>query len=594
MGLRSVVLVPTRVLVAQWATSLNEALPGLLVSTKVGDTRPWQVMVSTVQTAMNRPVLKRSEHGLLVADECHRYGAHRFSEALRPEYERRLGLTATLRRDDRGDSILGKYFGGICHDLGYRRALDEELIAPYRFAYASVPLSAGERAEYDDVQERLTSARRVLVSEWDIPEEPFGEFYAAVSRLADGGVRRAKFYLFNFSRRQAVLAATKMKFLALAALAPAVRTSSGTIVFTQTQESSQHVAETLRSTGCSAAAIYSALDEEEREQRLDLFRRHETTAISAPRILDEGVDVPEADLGIIVAANRGRRQTIQRLGRVLRRRPGKVARFVVMYAGGTVEDPFNGHELPDFYKECIPYADDFGKFDLGKGELPSLLEFLGVTEDRASELVQHDIHRAATGAQETVIPTPTEGELQPADDEENHEGLAEDGEEGLDPASCSRSYAPISSSHLRRLYDFASAAHQHLSTRRYSLKGGILAACLYGDAAAHYFDKTTGLEVLDVVLLYRASAAKKPLRSGALFSYDFGISDLGRNPDEDPTTFTGRRINISARILKVADADPDEAVRAWLRDESRKQVLASGRAVLVWPRKYVGRIVGSK
>lgn len=593
VGLRAVVVVPKRVLVAQWVTNLNKVLPGFMVSTQIADKRPWQVMVTTVQAAMNSPVLKRSEHGLLVADECHRYGAERFSQALRPEYERRLGLTATLKRDDRGDRILESYFKGICHDLGYRRALDEELISPYRFAYASVPLNARERREYDDIEESLTSARRALVSDWDIPEKPFGEFYAAVSRLADGGDRQAKFYLFNFSRRQAVLAGTKMKLMALAALAPAVRTSSGTIVFTKTQDASQSAAETLQATGCSAAAIHSALDEGEREQRLDLFRRHETTAISAPRILDEGVDVPEADLGIIMAASRGRRQTIQRLGRVLRRRPGKVARFVVMYAEGTVEDPFNGQELPDFYEECIPHADEFDKFDVAKGEMPSLLEFLGAAEDRASEVVQHDIHRAAVGAQETVILTSTEDELKEAEEEE-HEDL-DDADEGLDSTLPPRSYAPISPSHLRRLYDFASSAHQHLATKRYSLKGGILAACLCGDAAAHYVDKTTGLEVLDVVLLYRANASKKPLPSGTLFSYDFGISDLGRNPEEDPATFTGRRINISAQMLKVGDADPDDAVRAWLKDEARTQLRGPDRrAVLVWPRQYIGRVVGSR
>ena len=71
---------------------------------------------------------------------------------------------------------------------------------------------------------------------------------------------------------------------------------------------------------------------DEREERLDMLKSGEIIALSAPRILDEGIDVPDADLGVVMASNRSRRQMIQRLGRVLRRREGKTARFVVLYA----------------------------------------------------------------------------------------------------------------------------------------------------------------------------------------------------------------------------------------------------------------------
>jgi superfamily II DNA or RNA helicase len=66
----------------------------------------------------------------------------------------------------------------------------------------------------------------------------------------------------------------------------------------------------------------------------------------APRVLDEGVDVPAADLAVIAGASRSRRQVVQRMGRVLRKKPdGRLARFVVLFAQGTIEDPaFGAHE----------------------------------------------------------------------------------------------------------------------------------------------------------------------------------------------------------------------------------------------------------
>ena len=72
----------------------------------------------------------------------------------------------------------------------------------------------------------------------------------------------------------------------------------------------------------------------------------------APRVLDEGIDVPDADLGIVVNASRTRRQMIQRMGRILRRkRPGVGARFVILYATDTIEDPSMRFERDGFLDE---------------------------------------------------------------------------------------------------------------------------------------------------------------------------------------------------------------------------------------------------
>ena len=381
-GLRCVILVPSLVLRNQWASSLAQLLPGIRVSEDPSAAIRWQVLVITVQSAYQRPLLNPGEQGLLVADECHRYGSESWAQALRPEYVRRLGLSATVERDDDGDYVLRRYFRGICFDLDYQRAATDQLIAPFRLAFAAVPLSAREQSNYDRLEDDLYLARRELVAQHGVSPEPIGEFLKQVQRLADdrsrgsgGGLARK--YLKRFSDRRALLSGTRLKTLTLATLAPAVRDSSGTIVFTQTVEASKNVAEVLKATGCKSAAIHSEMNDDEREQCLDLFRSQAVTAISAPRVLDEGIDVPEADLGIVLATNRSRRQMIQRLGRVLRRKPGKQARFVILYAKGTVEDPYAQAHLPDFYEIAQPAASAAERFDLQQpGETDRLLCYL--------------------------------------------------------------------------------------------------------------------------------------------------------------------------------------------------------------------------
>ncbi|HUG84999.1 MAG TPA: helicase-related protein, partial [Euzebya sp.] len=78
--------------------------------------------------------------------------------------------------------------------------------------------------------------------------------------------------------------------------------------------------------------------------------------VVAPRVLDEGVDVPDAELAVVLAAFRTRRQMIQRLGRVLRlKADGRAARLIVVFAIDTREDPAMGAQ-EDFLAEVTGVA----------------------------------------------------------------------------------------------------------------------------------------------------------------------------------------------------------------------------------------------
>lgn len=395
-GRRCVVIVPTRELVRQWIAQVKSAFPRDWVVDhphRLG----WTIVVTTVHKLKEAPAFKPGEHGLLVADECHRYGAETFALSLRDEFDWRLGLSATFERNDSSyEQILLPYFNGICYDLGYGRARADNVIAPFRFAFARVPFKDDERADYDHWSKACRDTLLRLQLDHEVPFEPFAEILLAVQRIADSdghpGRFLAKKYLLAFSRRRKVLAETHAKQLALVAMADAVRESHGTIVFTQTQASATQAARLLAGQGCPSSAIHSGLDDEERVIELQRFKDQRTKAISAPRILDEGVDVPAADLGIVMASNRSRRQLVQRLGRILRRKVGDApGRFVVLYVSDTVEDPFASRGLPHFYGECLPHADMVGRFNLDTFGIDDLLTFLSVSGDATTSTTMQDI-----------------------------------------------------------------------------------------------------------------------------------------------------------------------------------------------------------
>ncbi|MCU0274364.1 MAG: hypothetical protein MUE34_14125 [Acidimicrobiales bacterium] len=112
-----------------------------------------------------------------------------------------------------------------------------------------------------------------------------------------------------------------------------------------------------------------------RTEILDDLRDRTLDVVAAPRVLDEGIDVPDANLGIVLGASRTRRQMIQRMGRILRRkRPGVGARFVIVFAKDTVEDPATRVERDGFLEEIERIAEATAVF--GPGDLDALEAFL--------------------------------------------------------------------------------------------------------------------------------------------------------------------------------------------------------------------------
>ncbi len=367
------VVVPSRVLMEQWCGRLAIALPYARIG-RLGDNgrdgpASCDVLVATRHSAAaNKPVPPRGVGGLLVADECHGLGGATLRRAMLRAYDERLGLTATLERSDDGVAeLLLPYFGGICHRYGFAEAIADGVCAPPRVAFVGVELSPDERAEYTAIEHRLVGARQHLRGVHGMPLEPFGDFLAAVAHLAehDAGAdgRAAREYLDAFSKRRDIVAQSSGKYELLGTLAQSIRDADGALVFTETVRASNHAINRLDPL-VSIDLITGSTARGQRRQILDDLRVRRLQAVAAPRVLDEGVDVPDANLGIVMSASRTRRQMIQRMGRILRRkRPGVAARFVIMFAKDTLEDPIVRTERDGFLDEIERIADATAVFD---------------------------------------------------------------------------------------------------------------------------------------------------------------------------------------------------------------------------------------
>src|SRR3954453_1057607 len=159
-----------------------------------------------------------------------------------------------------------------------------------------------------------------------MPLDPFGDFIAAFAHLAerDSGAdgRAARDYLDAFSKRRQIVAQSIGKYELLGSLAPAIQDADGALVFTETVRAANHAINRL-DPHVSIDLITGSTARRQPREILDDLRVRRLDAGGAPCVLDEGVGVPDANLGVVMRGSRTRRQMVQRMGRVLRRkRPG--------------------------------------------------------------------------------------------------------------------------------------------------------------------------------------------------------------------------------------------------------------------------------
>ncbi|HEV8548460.1 MAG TPA: helicase-related protein, partial [Polyangiaceae bacterium] len=75
----------------------------------------------------------------------------------------------------------------------------------------------------------------------------------------------------------------------------------------------------------------------ERSEILEKFSRGDYGVVATSKVLNEGVDVPDANVAVVISGSGSVREHVQRLGRVLRRREGKQAILYELVSAGTAE-----------------------------------------------------------------------------------------------------------------------------------------------------------------------------------------------------------------------------------------------------------------
>lgn len=243
---------------------------------------------------------------LVIGDEMHSLGTDRRLNVL-PDAKFRLGLSATPRRhgDEVGTDQLLNYFGDVLQRIDIKRAIELKALVPYRYEPILVPLDSAEAERYKELTAKIATIF------FGVPD--YDDFISRAGRL--------------LLERTRIVGHAKSKLPALRRIVEGMSDKNFNLVYVAEDVhpiyETRQLKEVVKLLGVELnmnVNVYTGdTPQDKRKEFQAMLRDRSLQALIAMRCLDEGIDIPEARRGLILASTQNPRQFVQRRGRILRR-----------------------------------------------------------------------------------------------------------------------------------------------------------------------------------------------------------------------------------------------------------------------------------
>ena len=325
MKTQTLIVVPTLDLIDQWRKRVKDCLNLDAGAVGGGENTLRMVTVTTYDSAYIHAEQLGNKFMLLVFDEVHHLaskGYIQIAEMYIAPY--RMGLTATYERSDQRHSLLPQLVGDQVYSVGVEELTGEHL-SPYTYKRILVELTPQEQQIYDSqmgiFRSFLRQRRLTLKSGAD-----FQKFIMTTGR--DPKAREA---LLARNRAVKVAVNSEAKLNLLAQMLEDYKKEK-ILIFTLYNDLVYAIS--LR---FLVPAITYQTPREERREILSNFGNSKYPVVVTSQVLDEGVDVADASVGLVLGGTGSNREYVQRLGRLLRKKEDKTAHLIEIVSKETVE-----------------------------------------------------------------------------------------------------------------------------------------------------------------------------------------------------------------------------------------------------------------
>jgi len=297
-----------------------------------------QLKFDTAQKILRKPSDYDNPGQFLIIDEVHHFAANEFNKILNIQHKWFMGLSASIE-DEREKIFKMRNKIPILYRFKLRDAIDRKIIPDFCWKIHPVRLDDNEQRIFESLTKSINktineiqrntkaiSFARTLYESNNFRFKTIQDFIQCIeiARLKgkiDELPECLKVLQNLLIKRRFILNTSIPKIKLAINLAKRYADSRKCLIFTMDIKSCDNIANELKNEIGYVDSIHSNLKQEEVKKRLEKFRRGENGVLVAAKMLDEGVDIPDAEIGINAAASRTRLQLIQRMGRILRKDP---------------------------------------------------------------------------------------------------------------------------------------------------------------------------------------------------------------------------------------------------------------------------------
>jgi len=355
--LRVKIVVPQTFLASQWKDEIRRVLGvksadiGMYSGNHKDADRKFMIyVVNSARYSLARHILSDINNGLavfLIADECHHYGSaennrifdfYKVIDKNAPYYA--LGLSATPEIVNfKAISIpLGREI--YSYDLGM--ALRDNIISRFILFSIMLNFTSDESAEYEglslDISKSLTTLKKMFPELGGLPSSLFFAHLQRLARQNGEAARVAATALTLIYKRRTLCHMAAERPLCAVSIVNALPPHTRIILFCERIQAAGKLYQELSAQYPGQAGLYhSKMSDKARQDVLERYKHGMLRLLICCKALDEGLNIPSTDAGIIVSTSLSARQRIQRLGRMLRHSK-EIKRIYYLYIGESSED----------------------------------------------------------------------------------------------------------------------------------------------------------------------------------------------------------------------------------------------------------------
>jgi superfamily II DNA or RNA helicase len=325
----TLIIVPTIDLLYQWRKKLELYLN--IPKDKIGvygggSQKIEEITVITYDSAYLNAEKISGRFMLIITDEAHHAVAEEFKRIFQVSIAKyRMGLTATPFRSDELHKHYNEVLGSIIQPITRQELENKGYIASYNVERYYVKLEPEKLKEYDELLKVYKDYCECMFPEIKDGEKKF--------RLC------LKYAAKDPKAREALRARNKARIIALSAEKKVEAVGEllsrygdkKVLIFSRYVDVVKAVSKKYL-----IPLIVSETSNKERKAVLDMFKEGKVTKLASGMTLEEGIDVPDAEIGIIISGSGSNREYLQRVGRLLRPKKEK-ALVIEIVTKGTID-----------------------------------------------------------------------------------------------------------------------------------------------------------------------------------------------------------------------------------------------------------------